>query len=476
MAGLVDTDRLNSGAFVELDRLLDRFIQEATQSVEQELSLEDSGWTRLGSATADVITPQDRILNVRTSRLYFAKDPLAKQAIRLWTDYTFGIGMSFLAKDEKAQEVLSRFWNDPNNRAVLSARGQRKSSDKALVDGDIFYVIFLGPNGTATIRWIDPLEITEIITDPDDIENVLYYKRSWTDRQGDPHTSIYRSAGNLKNEATIDSQRKGVSATDDGVVFHLALNTITQRGNPLLLPGLDWLFQYRRFLAARVSIMLALTRFAWSMKVKGGQLAVDAQAGKLAINNNPPEAGAVSATNEGVDLTPIKTDTGAKNAHDDGRMLKLQVFAAVGLPETYFADVSVGNLATAKTVELPVIKMFQSQQQVWEDFYQSIDEVVMAHNDIAPDKWYVDRNWPPIAPRDVAAAAKAIVDLVGAFPEFAEVDAVKQAALLTMGIDDPAEVLETLENVIKGNPDAKFARSLREFREYIKVSGNGKGE
>jgi len=452
----------------------DEYLREATASVEQELRLEDSGWSRLGQASADVISPRERIDNVRNSRLYYAKDPLGKQAVRLWTDYTFGSGMTFQAEDDKTQKVLSAFWNAPQNTPILKARGQRKSSDKLLVDGEIFPVIFLGTNGSATIRLIDPLEIQEIITDPDDIENVLYYKRVWTDRQGDSHNTIYRSAGNEKNIATVDSQRRGVSANDDGIVLHLAINTISQRGNPLLLPALDWLFQFRRFLASRVAMMLALSRFAWDLKVLGGQAAVDAQAAKLTTDDDPPEAGSTAATNAGVDLKPIKTDSGAKNAYDDARMLRLQVSSAVGWAEQYFGDISTGNLATAKTVELPTLKMIQSNQQVWEDFYQEINEVVLRHNDVAPDKWYVDMNWPMIAPRDIEAAAAAIVAIIGAFPEFAGADELKQAALTILGIDDAVEVLKNLEKVIASNPNAKFARALREFREYIKV--NGKGE
>ena len=95
-------------AFREFEQLL----QEATQSVEAELSLEDAGWTQLGQATADVVTAAQRITNVQSSRLYFAKDPLGRQAVRLWTDYTFGSGMSLSASEDekKTQEVLRAFW------------------------------------------------------------------------------------------------------------------------------------------------------------------------------------------------------------------------------------------------------------------------------------------------------------------------------------------------------------------------------
>ncbi|KKL70120.1 hypothetical protein LCGC14_2108100 [marine sediment metagenome] len=143
-------------------------IREATQSVEDMLALEDQGWINLGSQTSDVITGPARIANLKLSRLYAVKDPLGKQSIRLWTDYTFGTGMAWDMEDEGAKKVLETFWNAPENKSVLSNRGQRKSSDKLLIDGEVFFVIFLGAKGKETIRFVDPLEITEIITDPDD--------------------------------------------------------------------------------------------------------------------------------------------------------------------------------------------------------------------------------------------------------------------------------------------------------------------
>ncbi|MCK4722318.1 MAG: hypothetical protein KAT75_03385, partial [Dehalococcoidia bacterium] len=65
-------------------------IREALVSVEADLALEDVGWINLSQGTGDVITAQARVINLKLSRLYSVKDPLGKQAIRLWTDYTFG--------------------------------------------------------------------------------------------------------------------------------------------------------------------------------------------------------------------------------------------------------------------------------------------------------------------------------------------------------------------------------------------------
>jgi len=443
---------------------VEQIIREATRQVEDELRLEDVGWYNLSIGTGDIISAQERILNLKLSRLYYAKDPLGRQAIRLWTDYTFGPGMTWQTEDDPAKKALEAFWNSKANQAVLSARGQRKSSDKLLVDGEIFFAIFLAKN-EAKIRRIDPLEIDEIITDPDDIEDVRYYRRKWTDRQGKGHETIYRSTTNIKDMATPDMYGMSTQKTDDALIYHLSYNTIGQRGNPLLLPALDWIKQYRRFLASRVAIMLALARFAWRTKVKGGPAAVEAI--KAATEGKEIAAGSQLLENLGSDTTPIKTETGAKNAYDDARMIKLQIAAAVGIPEQYFGDISIGNLATAKTVELPMMKMFQSYQGVWSDGYQDMDEVILEHNQVPVDT-HIDRDFPRIAPEDVLAVATAIVQILTVMPEFANSPDVQQIALMSLGINNPAEVLDALAKEVKSNPQAALVKALRELKESLK--------
>ncbi len=445
---------------------LDILIKEATTSVEADLALEDQGWIALSDTTTDVVTSAERIMNLKLSRLYAVKDPLGKQAIRLWTDYTFGSGMTSHSDEDKTEKVRQEFWESKANQNVLSARGQRKSSDKLLIDGEVFFAIFLGTKGEAKIRLIDPLEITEIISDAEDKENVLYYQRKWSDAQGKVHEAIYRSTTNIKGELAKDAQGKDVKHTEDALVYHLTYNTISQRGNPLLLPALIWLKYYTKFMASRIAIMLALAKFAWKTKVKGGQTAVDAI--KAKTNAQTVAAGSVLLENMGSDTTPIKTETGAQAAYQDGRQIKLMIAAAVGIPEQYFGDISIGNLATAKTVELPMMKMFQSYQKVWEDTYTDINEIVFTHNSIPEDKQYVDMDFPAIAPEDVSQAADNFVKILQVLPELGDSSDVKQVALMTLGVNDPAEVLDELGKTEEtGTTEARLLRAIKQLREAL---------
>lgn len=452
----------------------EQILVEAYKSVGDVFAGEDKGWVNLSVSSAagiNVLSDAKRKEAVNKARYYATMDPLARQAVRLWTDYTFGTGMTWSAKDEKANDALAKFWYAPENSGVLSARGQRKSSDKLLIDGEIFFALFLGPQGQATIRRIDPLEITEIITDPDDLEDVRYFKREWSDTQGQQHAAYYRSFNNQKDQPCKDSTGATVKATEDALVYHLAINTIGQRGNSTLLPALDWIKLYRQFLASRVAIMLALARFAWKVKVKGGSQAVTAA--KDVYQDQTPAAGSVAIENMGAELQPIRTDSGARNAYDDGRQIKLQICSGTGWPEQYFGDISIGNLATAKTVELPVLKMCQSYQTIWTDAYDDIDQVVLAHNDVPEDARYIDRDFPFITPADESEMAKNIVAIGMAFPEFLSNRDVMQNALLSIGVRDPNAVID--EILGKGNKESNIialTKALRNFREVLERDGD----
>jgi hypothetical protein len=178
---------------------------------------------------------------------------------------------------------------------------------------------------------------------------------------------------------------------------------------------------------------------------------------KAQLNDTQVQAGATMVENMASNLTPIKADTGASAAYQDGRMLKLLIASACGIPEQYFGDISTGNLATAKTVELPMVKMFTSYQAVWGSVYDIMDRLVLAERGITGDV-HIDRDFPAIAPSDQTEISTAIKTIIDAIPDFADSPDVLSAALSSIGVDDTARVLEDLEKK-KKEKDAEKAKN-----------------
>jgi phage terminase large subunit-like protein len=470
----------------KMNEEFNQILKEATSSVENMLKLEDDGWINLTRGT-DVTTAASRVSTVNQARTLSIKDPLAKRSVALMTDYSFGTGINWKSKEEQVNDILSALWEAPENKSVFSAKGQRKSSDKLLVDGEIFFAIFLGKD-IITVRRVDPLEITEFITNSEDMEDVRYYKREWNDAQSKRHVDYYRSTSNIKDEGCQDALGASVKKTQDAFIYHLAINDLEQRGSSFLLPAIEWIQLYRRFLASRAAVMLALAKFAWKIKVQGGTAAVNAA--KSAYDEKDIPAGSTQIENMGAELQQIRVDSGASQAYQDGRMLKLQVSAATGFPEQYYGDISIGNLATAKTVELPVQKMIESYQAVWADTFRDIFDFILNYHEVPEDKRYTDIDMPEVSEQEAMSIAQAISMMCTTFPQLKDSQDVLQQALITMGIQDTNEVLEQIEKIADEEPEEPeipenpvdpadeaslaIAKALRMVREAIRKWENVK--
>lgn len=441
---------------------------------ELELARDDAGWVRLGANETNGLMEATRSWSVRRARAYFDRDPLSKQAVRTWTNFTLGRGITFKAKDDTANKVLRTFWDDSVNKPILSNKGQRKSNDKLLVDGEVFFIFFEAA-GVVKIRRIDPLEITEIISDPDDIETKRLYKREWVDARSAQHTAYYRDWMNDDKLGTWQDQyRQPQTANAAGVIYHVPFNSLSLRGISLLFSGMDWAKAYRKFLEARASITQALARFAWKAKIKGSAAQVAGvraewrsavASGGGAETNPPPAPGATFVENEAYDLSPIKTESGASSAKIDSNML-LQIFGnSVGIFPQYFGAGEAFRLATAKAMELPMLVQFEAHQQFWADVYDEIFSFVMNKNHIPPADQFVDIDFPPIVEGELAPRVEAITKVITAFPEL-DGDQMRKLALTTLGVNNPDEILKGITPEEAAAP--RLAKAIKEFTAALK--------
>jgi len=444
------------------DVKLGKVFKEAYKSVEDVFASEDKGWINMSKLIQKgEYTEEQKKSIIKRSRYYAQIDPMATQALRLWSDYTLGTGIIRKAEDKKVKKILDDFWDARINKPVLSCKGQRKNSYKLLTDGNVYFALFLGAEGKVTVRRIDTLEITDVITNPDDKEDIRYYKREWTNTQGKSVKAYYRSWQNIKDEGVLDSSGKLITKTEEALIYHMEREP---NGLPLLLPAMDWIKLYRQFLAARVAVILALARFAWKTKVPSGAVSKV----KAKTDQTKPDAGSWLIENMGSDTQPIKTDTGASGAYQDGRMLKLMICAAVGITEQYFGDISIGSLATAQTVELPMVKMFNSYQTLWLEAYEDISNMVLEYNHIDEKDRVFDFDLPAITPEESSAIAKNIAALIPQIPRLADSDDVLQQALMSMGIKDVEQALKNITDNKESMTTSMLIRTLKNLEEKIK--------
>lgn len=426
-------------------------IAEAFSQAEIELLIDDQGWTGgVPYMNAEYDARQQGVV-LQRARRYWRDDPLAKQAVRLWTDYTFGAtGICYDTDDEKLKGELDAIFQYPKNKKLLNAQGQQRLSKKLLVEGDVFFLIFDTPD-VATIRTMDPEQMAKILTDPDDEETVLGYRRK-VKNSGD---YLYYRDWTNEDETTVKDPdtTKEITWEADVVCYHVAFDQFGKRGNGLLNCVIDWSGEHRRFMHARVAILQALSKYATKTTIKGGQATLNAVQARLQSSlvttgasqqeRNPKVApGSNLLQNAGFNLEAMPRKTEAGDAKGDSDSLKLMVCAGTGIFLHYFGDPSTGNLATATAMELPMMKQFIGNQQLWKDAYRDLFQIATKRE--AKDLSGLKIDLPPVLEQDIAKLAAFITSITTAFPE-AKVPAVLSTALDAMGVEDLDNVMDDIE-------------------------------
>jgi hypothetical protein len=502
---------------------------------ELELALEDANWMRLMLDGEHEFSRGGLRKITDLARVMFIKNPIIKRGVMVKALYIWAQGINIKYSNGTLNKVLQAFWDDPKNRAELTShQAQMLKQVDIEVDGNIFFVFFTRPtDGRVRVRTLPFDEITEIISDPEDAKTPWFYVRQWTEKGIDSRgrritrnrTACYPDwrYKPVKRLARIG----GMEIEWDAPVFHARAGGMSgwKFGVSQVYAAIDWARAYKEFLEDVASLMRAYSRFAWKRITKGGKKAIAAERAKMATTlaagggmgdetNPPPVTGAMAFLGEGTDLQPMQL-RGAAISADDGRRFLLMAAAGLGLPETYFGDVSVGTFATAKTMDRPTELGMKEGQTFWTDVLKQIFEYVMlqavkynsdvkklGHVEIIEDEgekeekivWntrvntYLDIDFPPILEKDVQAAVQAVVTaltLNGQQLMLLDEELATRLILNAMGEDDVDEIMALLfpdgtSSVTSGLGSAsddrtkEAARKLAEaIQQYKKAGVNG---
>ncbi len=460
--GLIDRFRQNAPApsvdevFSEADRL---WLAESSNEIlaeriaSLELALEDEGWRRFGLQGEEEFSRGgiDQIIDL--SRLMFLKSPLIRRAVRIHQFYVFGQGVEFRGRDDSVQEVIRRFTKDAGNRKELFGhQGQHRKEQTVRTDGNVFLVLFTNPvTGHVRVRSVSAKEVREIVCDPNDRQTPWFYQRTHTVRTLNMDTGVTEETSKTAwhpdwRHRPLPGRRPSrigqVPVRWDSPIYHIRVGGLEhmQFGVPEVYAALDWARAHKEYLENWSSIEQALARFAW--KFTGTKAARDsaktkmetgvAGGGSQGESNPPPVTGAVAFTpdRDAGDLTPI-SKSGAHVSAEDSRQLRLQVAAAVDVPDTMLSgDADMGSLATATTLDRPTELAMRDRQVMWTQVYRDLFDYAVRAAVRAPAgklrgraqlvhdadlgemvdgglDTTVDITWPPVLEKDIKAFAEA---------------------------------------------------------------------
>ena len=346
---------------------------------ELELALEDTGWIHLDMMGEFEFSREALRKIARQSKLFYAKNPLIGCAVRTQVNYTFGQGVSTKAPHPLVDDVVQTFKNDSKNKAEFTTILAKTQKEIDLqITGNLFFIFFTNDVGDVRIRTIPFDEITDIKMNPEDRKEPWYYVRHKINGETlAPESELYPDwEYNPKERPDVIDGKK---VHWDSPIYHVKTNALSEQkfGVSELYAAQDWAQAYQKFLSDWASIVRSHAKFAWNITTKGGQKARAAGKAKLdsQISQGKYEpsssAGSVFLSSEDTKLSPVKT-AGGTTKMNDGRRLLLMVCAATNLPETFFGDVSVGTLATAKSLDRPTELKFKNRQRLWETVIENI--------------------------------------------------------------------------------------------------------
>lgn len=432
----------------------------------------------------------------------------AKEATQVITDQQ---------DNDPVRNIWMEFCSDTENKlAFTTHKSLQVALDQIITDGEKFYVCFESPGVTPYLKVTEiPVEeIDDIIYDPNNRLRPVWYLRRFQEKIYDGKDQMYKPSGNPKNLYYRDyritdeelAKIKGIKIAKaqmgEGKIRHVMINDLATkagiRGVSELYASREWFRVFKEFMEGRAAINQAAQAISYVRKIKGGPSAVAAMGNTFggkkvgeAFDNTDvqkltrPVPAAVYDHNQGVDLDWMKTDTGAQNAKEDARMLLATGGAGVSTMVHYFGEGGDANLATAQSMELPMVKSYEDWQQFVEDFFIGWFEYVLRisnqetdEKDIQEDVRRFGITFPPIITQDVVkfttAWAQVVRDIapnnmvvrkeamraVLGILQIANIDALmpaieaEMAAAEAQRVADKQAMLDSLNNPMNQDPNA----------------------
>lgn len=306
-------------------------------------------------------------------------------------------------ESDQIRDIVEAFWNDRDNKLCLTShRAMQEMLDDVVTDGEKFYACFAAEGEPyVKVTEIPIEEIDGIIYNPDNRVEPVLYRRHFQElvydgdndqyQPGNKPPQVkyyldYRITDEKWNELKKKIKIPAAKLAKDAKIRQAYVNPLWtkqgKRGISELYSSREWFRVFREFMEGRAAINQAAQSISFKRKVKAGPTSVARFQGTFGGRSVGEDAGTevqkltrpvpagIYDHNEAVDLDWMKTDTGASNAVQDAKMLLTTGGAGVGTMAHYFGEGGDANLATAQSMELPMVKSYEDWQQWIDDEYR----------------------------------------------------------------------------------------------------------
>lgn len=361
---------------------------------------EDQGWTNARSGSFDDISDIDRLKLIQRSREYYVKHPAYRRIVSLNKSFVLGKGV---AKPKSinpgVQLAIDKVWDCAENKKSFSGfKALETQVEQYTISGELFFKIYVNTvTGQSTIR-VDRnmFAVKNVITDPEDSDKVLFYEYEYITKPWDPVTKTFREEPStmvyiphIHNNDVVDLSKYPALPSANNVKVYGLLATYgsagmkdQRRGFPVYYQILPWLKAHKEVCEDAATFLKALSKIAWKKKYKN--ITKEGMAGQAklmrtftknttTVNTTPDAVGSTLLEGQGVENTPVEIRQNPQVFTAVADLLLQQVASGSDKTKHYFANPENVNLATATSMELPMIKDFERQQN---ELLEIVTEVV----------------------------------------------------------------------------------------------------
>ena len=446
---------------------------EASRLIERER--EDAKWTNISADQKGGNDAIPREKAIPLARWAFSGGcPFTKAAVWNKTNFAFGTGIDGPtgpdAETNTALQILRAFWWEQSNQsAMFSTARQYERSNQLLCDGDLFLLLFLDAAGMVRVRRYDPLSVASIVPDPEDPSRPLYYACKYQRKELNVHTGQMVQAPGAKQkvryypdfqnteqdadplysvvhgEGVDDTYRMTGEGQANVYMMHVPLNRVRESGFGVseVAASVRWFLASKRIVEDQATISAATARLMNRISVAGtpGDLTALATTIKDSIGDASDELNeggmshaAMNLMPEGMEMKSERASSRATDAWQNDRMIRMRGAAGTGQALHYLADPENASLATTRTMELPVLRSFETYQALQIDTYRNLCGFELLQNGIDPQEAEYDIPAPAMLQTEVGATAGALMDAGDA--GYMTQPLVSRALLQLFGSDD----------------------------------------
>ncbi len=372
-------------SYLDAREELDFQSQEYREAREDLLKIADAfdnvGWSPLDTDEAKEMPLKTVKKIAEISRSLVAVNPFVKSGVGARIEYIWGKGVSFDGVGAVQEKI------DRNRKKVFSTQAYEEFERALATDGNVFSAV---PIKDDPIKAGDPVpvvfripldQITGIVANPDDSEEIWFYKREYsitiTNGQGEERKEdiikYYASFAYYErlDGAKLPRNRFGKGVDQNFVIQHTTVNKQVgwRWGLPDVTSVIFWAKAYKEYLEDNATLVKAYSRLAWQYKASTANAGMSAAAQALRPPSRDPLTGESrdvggTAFSVGGELAPVAA-TGSQVNFDNGSALASAIAAGLEVSKVVITrDPGSGNRATAETLDLPTLKAMESRQRL----------------------------------------------------------------------------------------------------------------